>query len=72
MVNSARVGYGEKYNTILRYFFPEFITALLLYSLPLIIDAMFISYLRSTPSYAILGVSNSLLHLIIKRFFSGH
>jgi MATE family multidrug resistance protein len=58
--------YGEKYATIFRYFFPEFITAFLLYSLPLFLDATFISYLKSTPSYAVLGATNNLLHLIIK------
>ncbi|TET07066.1 MATE family efflux transporter [Candidatus Dependentiae bacterium] len=58
--------YGEKYTTIFRYFFPEFITAFLLYSLPLFLDATFISYLKSTPSYTVLGATNSLLHLIIK------
>lgn len=57
---------GESYGTILRYFYPEFITALLLYSLPLWLDAAFISYLRSTPSYATLGTVNTLLHVIVK------
>lgn len=57
---------GESYRKILRYFYPEFITALLLYSLPLWLDSNFISYLRSTPAYATLGLTNTLLHVVIK------
>lgn len=58
--------YGESYNKILRYFFPEFITAFLLYSLPFLIDAYFIGSLQSTSTYATLGVTNTLMHLLIK------
>jgi len=58
--------HGESYNKILRYFFPEFITAFLLYSLPFWFDAYFIGLLQSTSTYATLGVTNTLIHLLIK------
>ena len=58
--------HGESYWTILRYFFPEFITNLLLYSMPFWIDAIFIGSLSSTSTYATLGVTNNFIHLIIK------
>lgn len=57
---------GESYNKILRYFFPEFITAFLLYSLPFWFDAYLIGSLQSTSTYATLGVTNTLIHLLIK------
>ena len=60
------VAHGESYGTILRYFFPEFITNLLLYSMPFWIDAIFIGSLSSTSTYATLGVTNNFIHLIIK------
>jgi len=60
------IEHGESYSTILRYFFPEFITCLLLYSLPPLLDSNFISYLRSTPAYATLGTNNEIIHLLIK------
>ncbi|HML19024.1 MAG TPA: MATE family efflux transporter [Candidatus Dependentiae bacterium] len=56
---------GERYSTILRYFGPEFITNLLLYSLPFFIDAYFIGRL-STAAYATVGVTNTLLHWFVK------
>jgi MATE family multidrug resistance protein len=58
--------YGERYGTIVRYFIPEFITNLMLYTLPLWMDAFFISHLASTSTYATLGVTNGVLHLMIK------
>jgi len=58
--------HGESYNRILRYFFPEFISAFLLYSLPFWFDAYFIGQLQSTSTYATLGVTNTLIHLLIK------
>jgi MATE family multidrug resistance protein len=58
--------HGESYNKILRYFFPEFITAFLLYSLPFWFDAYFIGLLESTSTYATLEVTNTLIHLLIK------
>ena len=57
---------GESYTTILRYFFPELITAFLLYSLPCLIDAVFISKLASTSAYATLGATNNFIHFIVK------
>lgn len=57
---------GERYPAIFRYFWPEFITALLLYSLPVIFDEYFICHLKSTATYATLGNSNNLIHFIIK------
>ena len=66
MTDSIKKYYGEKVPRILRYFYPECITALLLYSLPLLLDAYFIGALKSTPSYAVLGASNNLLHLLTK------
>jgi MATE family multidrug resistance protein len=60
------VVHGESYATIIRYFIPEFITAFLLYSMPLWIDAYFIGQLKSTPVYGTLGATNNLIHLIIK------
>jgi MATE family multidrug resistance protein len=61
--NSTR---GEKYGRILGYFFPEFITALALYSLLYLLDARWVADLKSTYAYATLGATNTLIHLIIK------
>lgn len=58
--------HGERYGKILRYFVPEFISALLLYSLPFFIDSYFISQLESTHMYAALGATNNFIHFIIK------
>jgi len=57
---------GEGYGTIVRYFLPEFVTALALYSLLYLLDAWFIAHLKSTSMYATLGVTNTLLHFIVK------
>src|ERR1700722_10407832 len=57
---------GEKYSTLLGYFFPEFITNFLLYAMPFWLDAAFIGSLESMDTYATLGVTKSFLHLIIK------
>ncbi len=58
--------HGESYGTIFRFLVPEFVTALLLYSMPILLDAIFISQLQSTAIYTTLGITNNLLHLIIK------
>lgn len=58
--------HGESYATILRYFFPEFITALILYALIPLIDARWIAGLKSTSLYATVGVTNTLIHFIVK------
>lgn len=57
---------GESLGKIFRYFLPEFITALVLYSLLYLLDAYWIADLKSTSSYATLGVTNTLLHFIVK------
>lgn len=57
---------GESFSTIIGYWVPEFITNVVLYSMPLLLDAWFISYLKSTTTYAALGTTNTFLHLIIK------
>lgn len=57
---------GESYGRIIRYLTPEFITALLLTSLPFWLDAYFISHLKSTATYATLGVTGNLIHFLIK------
>ena len=56
----------HQYSFITSFFVPEFITALVLYSIPLLIDARFIAYLQSTSAYATLGLTNTLLHFILK------
>lgn len=58
--------HGESYERIIRYFVPEFITSLLLYSILSVLDAYFIGYLKSTSTYGVLGATNNLLHFIIK------
>lgn len=57
---------GESYRKILSYFFPEFITALLLYAFIPLIDAKWIANLKSTSMYATVGVTNTLIHFIVK------
>lgn len=56
----------QQYAFITSFFIPEFITALVLYSMPLLIDARFIAHLQSTSAYATLGITNTLLHFILK------
>jgi len=58
--------HGENYHAILRYFFPEYVTSLIVFSLPFVLDAAFIGCLHSTPAYATLGVTNNLIHFFIK------
>ena len=57
---------GQEYKQLAGYFIPELITAVILYSIPLLVDARFIAHLHSTTAYATLGVTNTLLHFIIK------
>lgn len=57
---------GEGYGRIIRFFLPEFITSLLLYSMPIILDAYFIGGLKSTTMYSTLGATNNLMHFIVK------
>ncbi len=58
--------HGESYYTIISYFLPEFVTALVLYSILNLIDASFIAQLESTSTYATQGVTNTLMHFITK------
>jgi|GEM_PF-268934 len=58
--------HGESHGRIMRYFIPEFISAFLLYSLPVWLDAYFISQLASTSAYATLGTTNNFVHFMIK------
>lgn len=58
--------HGESYSRIVRYFIPEFITNLIVYSMPLWLDAIFIASLKSTSTYATLGATNNIIHLGIK------
>ena len=57
---------GEKYSNIFKYFLPEFITALVLYSLIYLLDAYFIAQLKSTAMYATLGITNTMIHYLVK------
>lgn len=57
---------GESYSTILGYFLPEFVTALLLSSVLNVIDAWFIADLQSTSLYATQGMSSTITHFITK------
>ena len=56
---------GERYSTILSYFYPEFITNFLIYSLPIFVDAYFIGSI-STTAYAAAGVTTTLIHYFVK------
>lgn len=56
--------HGESYTTILRYFVPEFITALVL--LLYVIDAWWVADLKSTSIYATAGTTNNMMHFITK------
>lgn len=62
--------HGEKYSKIIKYFIPEFISSLILYSLLYLVDAYFIAGLKSTATYATLGMTNTFMHLVVK-FFEG-
>jgi putative MATE family efflux protein len=52
--------------SILYYFFPEFIVALVLYTMVGLIDAQCVAHLKSTSCYATLGVTNTLILFINK------
>lgn len=57
---------GESYYTIFRYFLPEFITTLVVYTMPFWLDAVFIGSLNSTATYTTLGIANNFIHTLIK------
>lgn len=58
---------GSSFTTILNYFAPELISALVIYSLPYLLDELFIAQLKSASTYAAVGLTNStLIHLLTK------
>lgn len=57
---------GESYYAIFRYFFPEFITTLIVYTMPFWLDAVFIGSLQSVSTYTTLGIANNFIHTLIK------
>lgn len=66
MQSTSIVSRGESLSAIIAYFVPEYITNLLLYSMPIWLDSWFICTLHNTPLYTTLGVTNNLLHLLLK------
>ncbi|MBT3827967.1 MATE family efflux transporter [bacterium] len=66
MHKNIKPSLGTPYKTILRYFAPEYVSALILYSFLNLFDARFISQLGSTSIFATLGVANTLIYFIIK------
>ena len=58
--------HGESFGAILKYFFPEFITNLIIYAMPFFIDSLFVAYLRSTSAYTTLTLTNTMLHVLVK------
>lgn len=58
--------HGERYCAILRYFIPECVTTILLYSLPMLMNTYFVGSLRSTPAAAALAVTAALSHFLTK------
>ncbi|HVW99567.1 MAG TPA: MATE family efflux transporter [Candidatus Babeliaceae bacterium] len=57
---------GERWGDILGYVWPEMLTAFITYALLNLVDAWLIADLKHTDSYVTLGVTNTLVHLIIK------
>jgi putative MATE family efflux protein len=57
---------GESYSLIARYFIPEFITTLLVYTMPFWLDAIFIGALESVSAYTTLGIANNFIHTMMK------
>lgn len=62
---------GSSYTSILNYFAPELITALVIYSLPYLIDELFIAQLKSVSTYAAVGLTNSTLINLITKIAEG-
>lgn len=58
--------HDTRYSTILSYFLPEFVNAILLYSLIVFVDAQLVAGLKSTSAYAMVGVTNTLMVFITK------
>ncbi|HEV2916564.1 MAG TPA: MATE family efflux transporter [Candidatus Babeliales bacterium] len=65
-ITGVREVKGESYKSIFCYFGPEFITNLMVYSLPILLDAWFIGALQSTRTYVALGATNTVLNLVTK------
>ncbi len=57
---------GLSYPKIFKYFFPEWITALVVYFLPYFIDCLFICNLKSTSTYAVSGIIDNFLSMFLK------
>ena len=57
---------GLGYPKIFKYFYPECISALIIYFLPYCIDCLFICQLQSTNSYAISGIIDNFLTMFLK------
>lgn len=57
---------GESYRSIINFFAPEVVTALVAYALIPLIDGAFISCLPHSEAYATLSITKSLMHCITK------
>lgn len=57
---------GLSYFKIFQYFYPEYISALILYFLPYCIDCLFICQLQSVQSYAISGIIDNFFTMFLK------
>ncbi len=57
---------GESYAAIMAYCIPELVTAFLLTSLIILVDAAFIGHLRSTSLFAAQGIVNNFMHFLVK------
>ncbi len=57
---------GDSVKDILLYWAPELVSAAVLFTLPMLLDAIIISQLRSTTTYGALGIANNFLHLLTK------
>lgn len=57
---------GQSYIQLFKYFYPECITALIIYFLPYFIDCLFICHLKSTDTYAVSGIIDNFLGMFLK------
>lgn len=65
-VDGIRDKAGQSWGSIARIFWPEFVTALVLFVLPQLIDVRLIAELTSTTMTATVGVSTRILHFFVK------
>lgn len=66
-INDIRYSdYGESYSSILKFFYPEFVTTLVLYVALNLLDSFYISCLRDCALYNTLGFSNTIFHFLTK------